>query len=125
MRDSSQIALWARYIDDILLLWTGSYEDLISFIATLNLNERGIELKHEASQTSVHYLDLNIGIKEGSFVTSTFFKDTDRNAFIPTDSCHHAPWIKGVPKSQYLRLKRNCTDPHDFLFKPEYLLTAS
>ena len=110
----SGITLWARYIDDILLLWAGEYQELIQFITGLNSNNRGIELKYEASQTNVHYLDLNIGIKDGIFVTSTYFKDIDRNAFIPTDSCHHDPWIKGVPKSQYLRLRRNCSDPQEF-----------
>ena len=29
-------------------------------------------------------------------------------------SCHHSQWLKSVPKSQYLRLRRNCSDPLEF-----------
>lgn len=63
----------------------------------------------------IHYLDLKTEIKDNSFVTSTFFKGTDRDSFILMGSCHHDPWLRSVPKSQYLRLRRNCSDPHQFL----------
>lgn len=42
-------------------------------------------------------------------ITSTFFKATGRNSYIPTESCHHKTWLKSVPRSQFDRLKRNCT----------------
>lgn len=41
-------------------------------------------------------------------------KSTDRNQFIPTDSCHHQNWLRSVPLSQFLRLGRNCTNIQDF-----------
>lgn len=34
---------------------------------------------------------------------------------IPVDSCHHEPWLKSVPKSHYMHLKRNCTKNEKFL----------
>lgn len=54
---------------------------------------------------------------------SPFFKGTDRNLFIPTDSCHFNPWLRSVPKSQYMRLRRNCSDPGEFLVQAEVLTT--
>lgn len=30
------------------------------------------------------------------------------------DSCHHRPWLSSIPKSQFMRLRRNCSDPHVF-----------
>lgn len=59
-------------------------------------------------------MDLQIRVEEGRLLTSTYFKSTDRNAFIPHDSCHHSSWLDSVPKSQYMRLKHNCTKTEDF-----------
>ena len=109
-----ELMLWTRYIDDILLLWDGPLAKLEDFVLNLNRNQRGIQLKFEASQTEVHYLDLKVGVRDNEFSTSTFFKATDRNSFIPLNSCHHNQWLKSVPKSQYLRLRRNCSDPLEF-----------
>lgn len=46
-------------------------------------------------------------------MTATFFKETDR--------CHHDSWLRAVSKSQYLRLRRNCSDAQEFLVQAEVL----
>ena len=109
-----ELVLWARYIDDVLLLWRGSRESLVDFMDCLNTNNRGIEFKYEADQEKINFLDLEIRVEDGQFVTSTYFKSSDRNSFIPRDSCHHKAWLDSVPKSQYLRLRRNCSKMEDF-----------
>lgn len=116
-----ELVLWARYIDDVLLLWDGSYDSLCSFMDGLNSNERGISFKYEASQEKIHFLDLEIRGENNSLLTSTYFKVTDRNSFIPRDSCHHKAWLDSVPKSQYIRLKRNCSTNTDFLAQSKVL----
>lgn len=55
-----------------------------------------------------------IPVKEGNIVTSTFFKQTDRNGYIPLDFFHHHSWLTVVPKGQFLRLKHNCTNLEDY-----------
>lgn len=84
-----QVVLWARYIDDILLLWDGDKADLDSFFGELNINTKGIFLNCEASQHEIHFLDLTIRVKDGQFTTATYFKSTNHNSYIPTNSCHH------------------------------------
>lgn len=81
---------------------------------SLNLN-RGIQRSYEANCKEIHFWDLKISVRGDLFITSTFFKSTDRNSYILVDSCHHASWLRSVPKSQYMRLKRNCTEPEEFL----------
>lgn len=54
-------------------------------------------------------------------LTSTFFKSTDRNSYILVDSCHYGPWLRAVPKSQYMRLKLNCTSKDKFLIQTDVL----
>lgn len=88
---------------------------------SLNLNNRGIHLSYEANCREINFLDLKISVRGDSFITSTFCKSTDRNSYIPGDSCHHASWLRSVPKSQYMRLKRNCTEPEEFLVQAETL----
>lgn len=74
----------------------------------------GIALTYESSRSKIHFLDLVIERKDQRFIFSTYFKPTDRNGYIPTDSCHHKSWLRSVPKSQFLRLCRNCTDIDTF-----------
>lgn len=55
-----KLLLWARYIDDVLLLWNGTQEYLHTFMEGLNRNDRGIEFKYEADQQIINVLDLKI-----------------------------------------------------------------
>lgn len=116
-----ELCLWARYIDDILLLWKGDEETLHEFMATLNNNERGIVLTYELSSVSIHFLDLEIAIVDRRIVTTTHFKPTDRNGYISTDSCHYSPWLESVPRGQLLRIRRNCSSTSDFMRQAQFL----
>lgn len=62
-----------------------------------------------------HFLDLNIEIEDGGFKVSTFFKSTDGYGYIGQGSCHHHTWLKSIPKSQFVRLRQNCTLKRDYL----------
>lgn len=110
-----ELALWDRFIDDILLLWNGSFESLQLFMESLKINDWGIVLNYEASLNEINFLDLKISLKEVCFITSTYFKSTDRNSFIPLDSCHHHSLLKSVPCSQFIHLRYNCTKVEEFM----------
>lgn len=55
-----ELVLWARYIDDIILLWKGDRASLDEFMVLLNSNDRGIHMSYEASLTSIYFHDLKI-----------------------------------------------------------------
>lgn len=55
--------------------------------------------------------------------TKSFFKSTDRNSYIPIDSCHHPSWLKNVPKSQFLCIRHNCNNYDDFIQQSSVLKT--
>lgn len=51
---------------------------------------------------------------DGLLSTTTYFKETDRNAYIPLTSFHYSQWLKAVPKGQFQRIRRNCTSLEDY-----------
>ncbi|XP_063800256.1 mucin-5AC-like [Pseudophryne corroboree] len=104
------LVLWRRYIDDILFVWNGDLKDLDLFIEGLNNNPFNIRLTTTISQKEIMYLDLCIYIANGSINTKLYRKPTDSNGFIERTSQHHDHWLDGIPYSQLLRVKRNCTD---------------
>lgn len=112
-----ELTLWARYIDDICLLWKGVEESLHDFMANLNNKKMGIVLTYEVSSTVIHFLDLEISIVDHRLVTKTFFKLTDRNGYIPVDSCHYGPWLKSVPRSNYYALEGTAQTCQTFFYK--------
>lgn len=59
-----QLSFWRRYVDDVLL-WDGDLPSLETFFSRLNQNDRGITLQYEASHSQIHFLDLNIVVKDG------------------------------------------------------------
>lgn len=83
--------------------------------------DRGIKFVHEASQERINFLDLTIIKDVGGFKTITYFKQTDRSAFIPLDSCHNKSWLKSIPKSQFVRMRRNCSEMEDYRFQVDVL----
>lgn len=110
----AQLKLWARYINDILLLWDGSADSLDQFFISLNRNDRGISLSYKSSQNKINFLDLEFEIRDQQFKFQTYFKPTDCNGFIPMDSCHHRSWLCTVPRSQFLQLRKNCSGTETF-----------
>lgn len=118
---SPYLAFWARYNSNVLHLWEGTSSQLDEFFSLLNNNDRGIKFTYQASQKEINFLDLTISKRGENFNTISHFEATDRNAFIPLDSCHHDSWLKSVPRSQFIRMRRNCTDLSDYRVQAQIL----
>lgn len=55
-----RILLNKRFIDDILLIWSGTNEDVEGFLQSMNDNDRNITLSWDISKDNIHFLDLEI-----------------------------------------------------------------
>lgn len=64
--------LWLRYIDDVIMLWNGASEDLVTFMEELNSNDRNIRLTYTYNSETLSFLDLFINIEGGKLQTRTF-----------------------------------------------------
>ncbi len=69
---------WKRYIDDILLIWTGTEEELKKFLAFIDTLHPTIKFTsdYDFQTKSVSYLDTRITIKNGKLTTDLYQKDT-------------------------------------------------
>ena len=110
-----KIKWYGRYIDDILLLFSGSEEELLQFHKYANSLNPNLKLSIEYSKTEINFLDLKILKNEsGSLHTTIFRKITDRNTILRADSFHPPSLINNIPFGQFQRLRRICDREEDF-----------
>ncbi|CAJ0963758.1 unnamed protein product [Ranitomeya imitator] len=57
---SSNVLMWARYIDDVFAIWQGTEKDLLKFIDDLNVNDSNIKLTCHYSRERIDFLDVCI-----------------------------------------------------------------
>lgn len=108
------VLTWLRYIDDVLMIWRGTLDNLHDFMRELNTNQGNIRLTYNFDQRKLSFLDLQITLENGQLSTCTFRKKTAANTLLQATS-HHPQWLKnGIPVGQFLRIKRNCTSAADY-----------
>ncbi|CAJ0965642.1 unnamed protein product [Ranitomeya imitator] len=105
---------WLRFIDDVIIFWTGTEEDYHLFLTDLNNNPFNIRLTSHLSRTSVEFLDLKLTL-EGSYIVTTLYrKPTATNSLLHYSSFQPRHLKNGIPTGQFLRLRRNCSVMADF-----------
>ncbi len=112
---SDKIKWWGRYIDDIFLIWSGSYEELLQFYDHLNNNDRNVKLCMEHSKTTINFLELTIFKgKDGKLHSTVYRKTTDINTMLKADS-FHPNWLKNnIPFGQFQCLRRICDTNNEY-----------
>ena len=108
--------LWKRYIDDIFVVWTNGAPTLITFFQYLNGCLPSIKFEMEQSQEKVNFLDVTVTLNsEGTLVSDLYTKPTDSHNYLDYRSAHPRHCRSGIPYSQFLRLKRICSDNNTFV----------
>ena len=82
---------WKRFIDEIFLIWCGSYEDLERFHNHLNSVHPTMkfdQIEHNKNENSCNFLDLNIKIQNGKIYTDQYRKETDKPTALLPSSAH-------------------------------------
>ena len=101
-----QPALWKRYIDDILCVWSGSRESLEAFLHRLN------SCRPTISTESVEFLDIRIykgsRFREtGILDVQTHFKPTNTFQYLHFSSSHPKGVFKGLVKGEAIQFLRS------------------
>ena len=107
-----QPALWKRYIDDILCVWSGSRESLEAFLRRLNSCHPTIHFTWTISTESVEFLDIRIykgsRFREtGILDVQTHFKPTNTFQYLHFSSSHPKGVFKGLVKGEAIRFLRS------------------
>lgn len=108
--------LLLRYIDDIMGVTTMSKMDLEMFIREFNDFHPAIRVTSNISEDSINFLDICIK-NDDTLTTSIHYKDTDSHCYLNYNSYHPDKCKEAIPYSQFLRLKRLCSEEDDFVLK--------
>ena len=106
---------WKRFLDDIFLLWPGTETELQTFTQFLNTVHPTIKFTVQSSQTQLPFLDILIKIKDGMLQTDLYTKPTDAHNYLHYRSAHPSHVKNNIPYSQFLRLRRLCSQEEDFV----------
>ena len=86
---------WKRFIDDILLLFLGSYDELEELFEHLNTFHPTMKFdrpEYNKENNSTNFLDLQIRIEGRKIHTDLYRKDTDKPTCHCTAAQFSSPW---------------------------------
>ena len=73
-----------------------------------------IKFETNYSRESVNSLDAKVHLSNGRIRTSVYSKPTDSHLYLNRKSCHPTHVIENLPKGQFIRIRRICSDITDF-----------
>ena len=74
-----------------------------------------IQFEIHQSENEVNFLDVTIRHNNGKISTTLFSKPTDSHLYLHSKSSHPRHVINNIPKGQFLRLRRICSDTVDYI----------
>ena len=87
-----KILLWKRFIDDVLMLFSGSKQECQQLVDWLNNLMPGvIKFKFDFSMDKIEFLDLVIYMEDGRIKTNLFVKPTNKQLYLDYNSNHPQP----------------------------------
>ena len=103
-------SMWVRYVDDILLVWPHSDEELDSFISFINgLRDSICFTKEMEVNNRISFLDVCILRGTTGFTFSVFRKNTHTDRYLHRESSHPRSVFKGLVRSLSNRAQLVCS----------------
>ena len=75
------------------------------------------------STSKVNFLDVTVINNNGVLKTTLFSKTTDAHLYLNSSSCHPPHVIKNIPKGQFIRVRRICSDKSDYYRHSNTMMT--
>ncbi|XP_078350640.1 uncharacterized protein LOC144635403 [Oculina patagonica] len=115
--------LHKRYIDDVVGAAQCSRLDLEEFINYVSNYHPALQFTSNISELELPFLDIKLAIKNNTLQTSVHYKETDTHNYLHHTSLHPDHCKKAIPYSQFLRLRRICSDNDDFVARTSEMKT--
>ena len=109
--------LYRRYIDDCVGATSSTREELNQFITAVNSFHPALKYTWEISDTSLAFLDIKVSVEGNGLCTSVHYKPTDSHSYLLYSSSHPLHVKNFIPYSQFLRLRRLCSEDSHFSLK--------
>ena len=109
--------LYGRYVGDWIGATSFTKEELTQFITAVISFHPALKYTWEIFDTSLAFLDIKISIEGNGLCTSVYYKPTDSHSYLLYSSSHPPHVKNAIPFSQFLRLRRSCSDNSDFFRK--------
>ena len=109
---SQYLQLYKRFIDDIIVVWTGPRDLLLEFINALNTKDDRIKITFDISDSSIPFLDLLLfkDREKNTIQFCTFQKPVNKYLYIPFESFHPASNKRAFIKGELMRYARNSSN---------------
>lgn len=121
LQENSRFVLfYRRFRDDVLIIWTGTLEDLLVFQRKLNSMNPRLQFTFIHSLLKVDFMDASIfkGPRfeaTGILDVATYFKPTNTYQYLHQSSCHPNHMFQAIVKGELCRYRRNTNDHKTFL----------
>ncbi|XP_056408704.1 uncharacterized protein LOC130314468 [Hyla sarda] len=109
------IKTYHRYVDDIIVTWTGTETLFEQFVEYLNNNSVNMHFTSQYGGKKFEFLDLRLVNDKGSIITENYRKDVARNTLQHYHSSHRPTVKNNIPYGQFIRLKRNNTNEMTYI----------
>ena len=106
--------LHKRYIDDVVGAAQCSRLELDDFINYVSNFHPALQFTSNISDLELPFLDIKLKINNHNIQTSVHYKATDTHNYLHHTSLHPDHCKQAIPYSQFLRLRRICSDNDDF-----------
>ena len=98
---------------------SSSREELNRFITSVSSFHPALKYTWEISETSLAFLDIKVSINGNGLHTSVHYKPTDSHSYLLHSSSHPSHVKNSIPYSQFLILRRLCSNDSDFSNKSQ------
>jgi hypothetical protein len=109
-----QPLVWVKFLDDIFCIWQHGLEELNEFYKHINSANPNLKFTMESSENKISFLDTMVKIEQQCIQTDLYCKPTDSHNYLRFNSAHPKSCKESIPYSQFLRVRRICSEIKDF-----------
>ena len=121
--------IWLWYIDDIFFTWDhdeSSLKHFISFCYSYSTNQNmksKISFEADYSMSHVYFLDTKVKFNAHTLATELYSKPSASFQYLHRTSFHPPHTFRSILKSQFIRIRRICTDINNYWNHSQQFIT--
>ena len=106
--------IYARYLDDIFIIYQYGLNELHEFVDHLNSWTESMKFTMECARDTVSFLDTKVKLRDETLYMDLYCKPTDSHSYILYTSAHPHHCRKSITYSQFLQIRCICSNLTDF-----------